>query len=55
MTQPLLTAPEAAAYLRLSVASVTRLAREGKINSRRPGQSYLFTQSDLDRYLNGSR
>lgn len=47
----LLTAEEAARYLRLHMKSVYRLAREGKIPSRKVGGSWRFHREALERWL----
>jgi molybdopterin-binding protein len=47
----LLSATEAAAYLRLNVKRVQALAREGKLPGRRVGRKWLFDEGDLDSAL----
>lgn len=47
----LLTAEEAANYLRLHVKSIYRLAREGKIPGRKIGGSWRFHQESLEQWL----
>lgn len=47
----LLTAEEAAKYLRLHVKSVYRLARAGKIPARKVGGSWRFHRLALERWL----
>jgi excisionase family DNA binding protein len=43
-----LTAPEAAAYLRTSVDAVKRLARQGRIPGAKIGRGWRFRRADLD-------
>jgi excisionase family DNA binding protein len=43
-----LTAPEAAEYLRTSVDAVKRLARQGRIPGAKIGRGWRFRKSDLD-------
>jgi excisionase family DNA binding protein len=50
-TTNLLTAGEAAQYLRLHVKSIYRLAREGKIPGRKIGGSWRFHQESLEQWL----
>jgi excisionase family DNA binding protein len=50
-TTNLLTAEEAAKYLRLHVKSIYRLAREGKIPGRKIGGSWRFHQASLEQWL----
>jgi len=43
-----LTAPEAADYLRTSVDAVKRLARQGRIPGAKIGRGWRFRKADLD-------
>jgi len=43
-----LTAPEAAEYLRTSVDAVKRLARRGRIPGAKIGRGWRFRKADLD-------
>jgi excisionase family DNA binding protein len=47
----LLTAGEAAKYLRLHVKSVYRLAKQGKIPSRKVGGTWRFHREAIERWL----
>ena len=47
----LLSAAEAAAYLRLNVKRIQALAREGKLPGRRVGRKWLFDERDLEAAL----
>lgn len=49
-----LTAKEVAAYLRLDLATVYRLARAGKIPARRVGRVWRFCRGALDEWLTTS-
>lgn len=51
----LLTAEEAANYLRLHVKSLYRLAREGKIPARKVGGQWRFHSESLNNWLKISR
>jgi len=50
----LLSASEAAAYLRLHVKRVQTLARAGKLPGRRVGRKWLFERRDLEALLGHS-
>lgn len=47
----LLTAKEAAEYLRIGYQILVRLARRGDIKSFRPCRKYLFRREDLDAFI----
>lgn len=47
----LISATEAAQYLRLNVKRVQALAREGRLPGRRVGRKWLFDRRDLDHAL----
>ena len=47
----LLSADEAARYLRLNVKRVQALARSGRLPGRRVGRKWLFDRRDLDQAL----
>ncbi len=47
----LISASEAAQYLRLNVKRVQALAREGRLPGRRVGRKWLFDRRDLDQAL----
>ena len=47
----LLSAEEAAGYLRLNVKRVQALARAGRLPGRRVGRKWLFDRRDLDQLL----
>jgi excisionase family DNA binding protein len=47
----LLTAEEAAKYLRLHVKSVYRLAKQGKIPSRKVGGTWRFHREAIETWL----
>jgi len=50
-----LTAEEAARYLRLHVKSVHRLVKEGKIPGRKVGGRWRFHRDDLEEWLRKGR
>lgn len=47
----LLTSPEAAAYLRVSEWSISKLVKEGKVPRVSGGRGFLFDVRDLDDYI----
>ena len=53
MTPPsqVMTATEAATYLKMHVKTVCRLAKEGKIPARKVGGEWRFLRSTLDSWL----
>ncbi|HXG51783.1 MAG TPA: helix-turn-helix domain-containing protein [candidate division Zixibacteria bacterium] len=51
----LLTAEEAAKYLRLHVKSVYRLAKQGKIPSRKVGGTWRFHRHAIETWLTKGR
>lgn len=55
MRAPLLTAADAAEYLRRTPRWVTDAARSGVIPARKVGASWRFTEGDLDAYLDAAR
>ena len=50
----ILTANEAADYLKINVRTIYRLIREGKIPGRKVGGSWRFRKDILDDWLAGS-
>jgi len=48
-----LTTKEAAEYLRTSVHTVTRLAKDGKLPAAKLGNGWRFLRPALDRWLSG--
>jgi len=53
--QTLLTVAEAAAKLHKTPEWLRKAARQGKVPSRKVGRSRMFTDSDLDEYLDRVR
>jgi excisionase family DNA binding protein len=51
MVQEVMTAREAAEYLRLSVDTLKRWARAGTVPGRRIGRQWRFSRSALDDWL----
>jgi excisionase family DNA binding protein len=52
MTNDLLLTPkEAAAYLRVSIATLTRLSRAGELPGVRIGKLWRYSKSALDEWL----
>jgi excisionase family DNA binding protein len=49
--EQLLTTDEAAAFLRVSTGTVTRLIRSGRLKASKPGKQFLVRKADLDAYL----
>ena len=49
-----MTSVEAAAYLKMHVKTVCRLAKEGKIPAKKVGSEWRFLRSVLDRWLTES-
>ena len=49
--EPLLTAEEAAAHLRIHTKTLQKLARQGQVPCMRPGKYWLFRLSSLDVWL----
>lgn len=49
----ILTAREAAAYLKVSPVTIYRLAPKGRIPCRKVGGQYRFTRTALDTWLAG--
>ncbi len=49
--ETLYTARDAARFLQLHPQTVRGLARRGRLKHRRLGRAFLFTQADLDMYL----
>ncbi len=49
------TDKEAAAYLRISTVTLWRMRRKGKISFRRSASKLVYTQSDLDDYLESTK
>lgn len=47
----MMTSEEAAAYLRTSVESIRRMAREGRVPAARVGRSWRFRKTELDEWL----
>ncbi len=52
--QRLYTDREAAKYLRIGQTTLWRLRKAGKISFRRAASKIIYTQNDLDRYLNST-
>ncbi len=50
-----LTAAEAARYLRVSRKTLYRLAAAGEVVGRKVGRAWRFTESELARYLRAGR
>ncbi len=50
-----LTTPEAAAYCRMAVPTFRQYLSRGEISGIKLGKAWLFTQSDLDTFLNRYR
>ncbi|MDR7400421.1 MAG: helix-turn-helix domain-containing protein [Armatimonadota bacterium] len=50
-----LTAAEAAEYLRVSRKTLYRLAAAGEVTGRKVGRAWRFYESELVRYLTGKR
>lgn len=50
-TTPLLTADDVAHQLHMNPATVRALARDGQIRASFVGRRWLFTQDDVDAYL----
>lgn len=46
-----MTSTEAAAYLKMHVKTVCRLAKEGKIPAKKVGSEWRFIKSVLDKWL----
>lgn len=55
MTSPLLDYTEAAAYLRVSHATVKKLVARGRITHVKLGTRVFFTRGDLDGFIESSR
>ena len=51
MAQETMTPDEAAAYLHLSVYTVKRKAREGRVPAAKTGRKWIFRKVDLDEWL----
>lgn len=53
-TQPqeILTIPEAAMYLRVSVETIRRYCRAGKLSFIKIGKEYRIRKSDIDKLFN---
>ena len=49
----LLTVEEAAAFLRLNIQTLYRLARQGKISATQVGRGWRFSRAALKDYLRG--
>ncbi|MGJ1236354.1 MULTISPECIES: helix-turn-helix domain-containing protein [Sphingobacterium] len=50
----LMSRQEAAAYLKVHVDTVTRLASSGQLKKSNIGRNLKFRKSDLDQYLNNN-
>ncbi len=50
-----LTAAEAAEYLRVSRKTLYKLAAAGELAGRKVGRAWRFAESELKRYLRGKR
>lgn len=51
MDQKYLTVTEARDYLRLSVVTIYRLIKQGRLRVYRPAKKLLFTVEDLDAFM----
>ena len=51
MTEALMTAKEAAAYLRVHLQTIYEWHRDGKLAAKRAGRSLRFLKSDLDAFM----
>jgi len=51
--QERLTATEAAAELGVSVQTLMRWERQGKVHGRKLGRSWFFNRADIDALLSG--
>ncbi|MCA1622728.1 MAG: helix-turn-helix domain-containing protein [Acidobacteria bacterium] len=49
------TDKEAAAYLRISQVTLWRERKKGKISFRRAASKIIYTQADLDNYLQSTK
>ncbi len=49
------TDKEASDYLRISQVTLWRLRKTGKISFRRVASKIIYTQSDLDNFLNSTK
>ena len=52
--EDLLTAEEAASYLRVSVRTVTKLLQEGKMPGRKVGRAWRIRRDAVEAYVNGA-
>lgn len=48
-----LTAPEAAAYLRIHRTTLNKYANSGRVQASKPAGRWLFEQDDLDAFVRG--
>lgn len=55
MNEVLLTVPEVAERLRLSVDTIYRHIKTGKLAAFKPGKSYLIDEAELEAYLTRNR
>ena len=51
MTEQLLTAEQASAYLQISRRTLFRLVQEGKVRALRVGNAYRFKKEEIDEDL----
>jgi len=51
VAEKLLTAKEAAKYMRVHLVTVYIWVRAGKLTASRAGKAYRFKQSDLDAFM----
>jgi excisionase family DNA binding protein len=47
----LLKAEEAASYLRVNAYTIRRWVREGRLKAHWSGRQYVFTEADLEQFL----
>jgi excisionase family DNA binding protein len=46
-----MTAQDVSRYLRISLSTVHHLTRTGKLKSKKVGKQWIYSKSDIDRYL----
>lgn len=51
MTKPVMTTPEAAAYLRINRHALGRLVRSGQVKHKEIGNKWVFKKEWLDEFL----
>jgi excisionase family DNA binding protein len=50
-----MTSKEAAAYLKVSIQTLYRIAKTKKLKSYKVGKVARFKQEDIDKYVDGNR